>query len=213
MIILVANEKGGVGKSLLSVNLASMRALAGKDVLLVDTDRQSSASYWAAERDELEVEPRVACIQKFGKIVHEIKDLAKRYGDIVIDAGGRDSVELRSSLLAADKLFIPMIPSQFDMWSLTRMDELVEQAKSFNEDLLAYVLINRGATNPRVIETNEVKELLTDFENLEFADVIIRDRVSFRRSISDGLAVVEYKPTDQKAISEIENFYKAVFNG
>ncbi len=66
-IILIGGEKGGTGKTTLAVNLAALRALTGRDVLVIDTDIQASASYWAQTRDETGVTPRVACIQKFGK--------------------------------------------------------------------------------------------------------------------------------------------------
>ena len=80
MIILIGGEKGGTGKTTIATNLAAMRALAGRDVLLIDTDPQGSANYWVQSRDELEIMPRVACVQKFGKgLPAEVKDLAKRY--------------------------------------------------------------------------------------------------------------------------------------
>ena len=102
MIILVGGEKGGTGKTTIVTNLAALRAMAGRDVLLVDTDPQGSASYWTTSRDEDAIKPRVACIQKFGKGLQvEVKDLASRYQDIIIDAGGRDSVELRAAMVVA----------------------------------------------------------------------------------------------------------------
>ncbi len=68
MIILIGGEKGGTGKTTLATSLAANRALAGRDVLLIDTDTQGSASYWAQSRGESEARPRrVACVQKFGK--------------------------------------------------------------------------------------------------------------------------------------------------
>ena len=51
-IILIGGEKGGTGKTTLAVNLAALRASQGRDVLLIDTDIQASASYWAQSRDE-----------------------------------------------------------------------------------------------------------------------------------------------------------------
>ena len=94
MIVLIGGEKGGTGKTTIATNLAAKRALAGRDVLLIDTDPQGSANYWAQSRDESEPKPRrVACVQKFGKgLQAEVQDLAKRYEDILIDAGGRDSI-------------------------------------------------------------------------------------------------------------------------
>lgn len=212
MIILVGGEKGGTGKTTLATNLAAIRALVGRDVLLIDTDPQGSANYWAQSRDEENITPRVACVQKFGKgLPAEVKDLANRYEDIVIDAGGRDSVELRSALVIAEKIYIPIQPSQFDIWTLNQMDELVETAKAFNPELQAQVLISRSSTNPSVRESDDTRKLLDDFANLDLANVIIRDRIAYRKAAKDGLAVTELKPKDPKAVDEMQSLYKEVF--
>lgn len=212
MIILIGGEKGGTGKTTIATNLAAMRALAGRDVLIIDTDPQGSANYWAQSRDEENVIPRVACIQKFGKgLPKEVQDLAHRYQDIIIDAGGRDSVELRSALVVAEKAYIPIQPSQFDIWTLGQMDELVETAKAFNSELQARVIISRSSTNPSVHESDDTEKLLADFPNLDLANVTIRDRIAYRKAAKDGLAVIELKPKDPKATEEMEVLYKEVF--
>ncbi len=212
MIILIGGEKGGTGKTTIATNLAAMRALGGRDVLLIDTDPQGSANYWAQSRDELNIKPRVACVQKFGKgLPIEVKDLAKRYQDIIIDAGGRDSVELRSAMVVADKAYIPIQPSQFDIWTLNQMDELVETAKGFNPDLQAYVIISRSSTNPSVHESDDTIEILNDFQSLNLAKAGIKDRIAYRKAASSGVGVSELKPKDQKAVDEIEGLYKEVF--
>jgi chromosome partitioning protein len=189
-----------------------MRALSRRDVLLVDTDPQGSANYWSQSRDDEKVTPRVACIQKFGKgLPAEVKDLSHRYQDIIIDAGGRDSVELRSALVVTEKIYIPIQPSQFDIWTLNQMDELVETAKGFNPDLQARVIISRSSTNPSVHESDDTGKLLADFPNLDLANVIVRDRIAYRKAAKDGLAVIELKPKDFKAVEEMEILYKEVF--
>lgn len=212
MIILIGGEKGGTGKTTLATNLAAMRALAGRDVLLIDTDPQGSSNYWVQSRDEESIAPRVACVQKFGKgLPAEVKDLAHRYQDIIIDAGGRDSVELRSALVVTEKAYIPIQPSQFDIWTLNQMDELVETAKAFNPGLQAKVIISRSSTNPSVHESDETGKLLADFLNLDLANVTIRDRIAYRKAAKDGLAVTELKPRDPKAVEEMEMLYQEVF--
>ncbi len=215
MIVLIGGEKGGTGKTTLATNLAAKRALAGRDVLLLDTDQQGSANYWAQSRDESESRPRrVACVQKFGKgLQAEVQDLAKRYEDIVIDAGGRDSIELRAALVVAHKAYIPIQPSQFDIWTLDRMDELVGSAGGFNPNLKAWVLISRVSTNPSVHELQDAREILADFSNLALSGVIIHDRIAYRKAARDGLCVDELKPRDTKAAEEIEALYQEVFDG
>lgn len=213
MIVLIGGEKGGTGKTTVATNLAAMRALAGRDVLLIDTDQQGSANYWAQSRDEAGVNPRVACVQKFGKgLPVEVKDLAHRYQDIIIDAGGRDSVELRSAMIVANRAYIPIQPSQFDIWTLNRMDELIETARGFNPGLQAWVIISRSSTNPSVHESNDTMEIMGDFPNLDLAGISIRDRIAYRKAAKDGMAVCELKPKDPKAIEEMEALYKEVFN-
>lgn len=213
MIILIGGEKGGTGKTTIATNLAAMRASAGRDVLLIDTDPQGSANYWAQSRDELNIIPRVACVQKFGKgLQAEVKDLAKRYQDIVIDAGGRDSVELRSAMVVANNAYIPIQPSQFDIWTLNQMDTLVTTAKGFNTALEAWVIISRSSTNPSVHESDDTIEILNDFANLKLASTGIKDRIAYRKAASSGLSVSELKPKDPKASEEMEALYQEVFN-
>jgi chromosome partitioning protein len=213
MIILIGGEKGGTGKTTLATNLAAMRALAGHDVLLIDSDPQGSANYWAQNRDELAIKPRVACVQKFGKgLAIEVKDLALRYQDIILDAGGRDSVELRSALIVVDKVYLPIQPSQFDVWTLNAMNALVETAKGFNPTLQAKVIISRASTNPSVQESEETRKLLADFSNLEPLELIIRDRIAYRKAAKEGLAVTELKPKEAKASEEMTALYNEIFN-
>jgi chromosome partitioning protein len=214
MIILIGGEKGGTGKTTLATSLAAKRALAGRDVLLIDTDTQGSASYWAQSRGESEARPRrVACVQKFGKgLQAEVLDLAGRYQDIVIDAGGRDSAELRAGLVVADKAYIPIQPSQFDLWTLDRMDELVGAAQGFNPGLEAWVVISRASTNPSVSDARDAAELLADFAHLALSGVAIRDRAAYRKAAREGLCVDELRPRDAKAAEEIQALYEEAFN-
>lgn len=213
MILLIGGEKGGTGKTTIATNLAAMRARAGRDVLLVDTDIQGSASFWVQTRDEASIEPRVANVQKFGKnLAKELSDLAKRYQDIIIDAGGRDSAELRASLVRADLAVIPVQASQFDLWTLDRMDEMVKLAKSYNQALQVKILISRASTNPGVTEANNAAELVEEFDTFALADTIIRDRIAFRRAAAEGKGVTEmYDPETEKAAWEINKLYKEIY--
>ena len=119
MIVLIGGEKGGPGKTTLATNLAAMRNTITKDVLLIDTDKQQTASFWCATREENDKLRRVSSIQKYSKSLrYEIVSLAAKYQDVIIDAGGRDSIEVRCSLLVADKVIFPLRISQFDLWTL-----------------------------------------------------------------------------------------------
>jgi chromosome partitioning protein len=191
-----------------------MRAAARREVLLVDTDKQGSASAWCAIRGENAQQPPVTCVQKFGKaIASDLRALARKYQDIVIDAGGRDSVELRAAMTVADRLYIPVQASQFDVWTLDAMNELVSQAVAINEGLRAFALLNRASTHPTVREVQEARTTLRDYEHLEATTSIIRDRIAFRKAAREGRAVAELTDPDPRAVNEIQAFFNEVFDG
>lgn len=213
MIILVGGEKGGPGKTTIATNLAAIRSKKHADVLLMDTDRQPTASYWCSIREDANIKPRVASIQKFDKAVRtEAAALQEKYKDIIIDAGGRDSPELRASLLIAKKAIFPLRPSQFDLWTLGRLNVLVESAKEVNDELEAFVVINQASTNPGVKEVEEAQELIQEFSNLSVLKTYICERISFRRAAIQGRAVTEYKPEDGRATEEIISLYREIYN-
>ena len=214
MIILIGGEKGGPGKTTIATNLAAVRTKKFNDLLLIDTDKQQTASFWCSLREINQVEPRVASIQKFDQSVRsETLQLQKKYKDIIIDAGGRDSTELRSSLLVAQKAIFPLRPSQFDLWTLKSMDNLVQTAQEFNQDLKAFVVINQAMSNPAVKEIEEARELIGEFEHLTLLQTHVCERIVFRRSAIKGMSVIEYKPEDHKATREMMSLYEEIFNG
>lgn len=213
MIILIGGEKGGPGKTTIATNLAAIRTQETGDLLLIDTDKQPTASYWCSLREDNNIMPRVASIQKYEKSVRtETLALKERYQDIILDAGGRDSPELRSALLVADKAVFPLRPSQFDLWTLGRINTLVETASGFNETLKAYVVINQVSPNPAVKEVEEAKEMIGEFSTLRLLKTHLCERIVYRRAAIQGMAVTEYKPEDNKAAEEIINLYKEIFD-
>ena len=212
MIVLFGAEKGGSGKTTIATNIAAIRTTVSSDVLLIDTDRQSTASFWCGVREDKGITPRVASVQKYDKAVRtEVKELNKKFKDIIIDAGGRDSPELRGALVVCDIAIFPLRPSQFDLWTLGRLNTLVEQATEINEGLRAYVVINQASPNPVVKEVEETKEFIKEFENLHIFDSVIRERISFRRAAINGMSVTEFKPEDNKAIEEMMNLYEEIY--
>ena len=190
MIVLIGGEKGGPGKTTIATNIAAMRTIDMGDVLLVDTDKQPTSSYWCSMREDKGIRPRVASIQKYDKAVRtEISELNKKFLDIIIDAGGRDSPELRGALLVCDKAIFPLRPSQFDLWTLGRLNSLVEVALEINEKLKAYVVINQSSPNPAVREAEEMKEFLAEFDNIKLLNSVICERIVFRRAALNGMGV------------------------
>jgi len=70
--IVVISGKGGTGKTTIATNLACLRAKQDKDVLIVDTDPQGSASFWCGVRDEESISPKIYAIQKIGVTTQQV---------------------------------------------------------------------------------------------------------------------------------------------
>jgi len=211
-IVAIVGEKGGTGKTTIATNLAALLARSGRDVLIVDTDTQRSASYWAATRAGQSALPRVACVQLYEPtLATQLPDLAGRYSEVIVDAGGRDSPELRRSLLLANKAYIPVQPAQFDVWTVSNLNEHLTRAKVYNPGLAASVVLSRAPTHPASREVEEVREALADYEHLPISPCIVRDRAVFRRAAREGMGVSEMPSPDPKAVEEIAALYREIY--
>ncbi len=216
MLLLVANEKGGVGKTTIAINIAVMCAMAGKNTILVDTDKQESASDWSDVRNERNVGARLTCVSKRGKLGHDLVSLKSNYDIVIVDAGGRDSIEMRQAMAVCDTAIIPIKPAQLDVWSLSKMAQLIADVMERTDSPVnAFALINGASPNPAVRETQEAKEAVQDYVNVfPMLESVITERISFRKASRDGLGVVELAPsqTDPKANLEMMALYQEIFN-
>jgi chromosome partitioning protein len=180
-------------------------------VLLVDADRQGSASYWAEQRRSTP-HPAVTCLPKFGRALgREIRALAPRYDDIIIDVAAGDSPDLEAVLQLATRVLIPVHPAGLDVWTLGLLDERVAEAQAFNPTLTAFVILNRASTNPRDRDTAEAHQAMAACRHLRVAPMVLRERVALKRATPAGLSVQEYTPRDAKAITELTQVYHLVF--
>lgn len=208
MLYVIGGQKGGTGKSTIATNLAVALSQAGRQVLLVDTDKQATASNWSDVRETQESKHPIVCIQKTGKLFSALRDLETRYEDVIVDAGGYDSIELRTALPAADFLYSPVRASQSDLWTLEAMTELVAEAKEMNPALKCFLVLSMAPTNPRVSETRDALGLLKQYDEFELCKTVIRDRKAFRDAMFRGRGVLELD--DLKARDELKQFSKEV---
>lgn len=207
-VYLLGAEKGGCGKTTTAVHLAAALASSGRDVLLLDTDTSGDAAGWVAQRRERTGIAPVQLARDYGQVAATIRDAAKRYQDVVVDAGGRDSVELRAAMTVADVLIMPTCPSQFDLWQVSRVATLIDQARAFNPELKAFAVVNRASTNWTSAEAREAAELITEFPQLQLAKTVLHDRKSYRDAVRDGRAVFELEQSGaRKAGEEIWALY------
>jgi chromosome partitioning protein len=208
MLILSGGEKGGVGKSTLAVHLAAMLSAEGRDVLLLDTDTSGDASGWvAARRERYPKAPAVQGMQNRGRVAACLRDAARRYDDVVIDAGGRDSETLRSAMTVADVMLLPLCPAQFDLWSVERMGRLVDEARAYNPTLAALVVLNRASTHWASRELADAQAFLAETHELALARTVLHDRKAYRTAIREGLAVHELGRPAQAAADEVWALY------
>ena len=199
MILLVGAEKGGVGKSTIASNLAVYLAREGVDVVILDTDPQATCAKWADRRNAAEAVPAVQCIQRQGDVAMALRDLSKRFAVTIVDAGGRDSRELRAAVSVANLLLTPIRASQADLETLPKLNELVGLARGLNPTLEAYAILSMAPSNPMIHEVDDARELLAEFDQIKLADTVIRDRKVFRDALLAGLGVVEMDNSQARA--------------
>lgn len=211
MILLWGGEKGGTGKSTLATNLAAWLAVQGRDILLVDTDVQRTAANWADRRNRLAGAATVQCTERRGNVFHALHDLSKRYEEVIVDAGGRDSEELRTALVAAHQVYVPLRASQPDLETSLHINQLVSLARGMNPALQARVLIAMAPTHPSMRETADAQELLRELSALIPSGVTISERKAYRDAMTEGRGVCELD--NEKARAEIAALAEEIYGG
>ena len=211
MILSVAHIKGGVGKSLLTVNIAAVLAQRGRDVLVIDADEQGSAATFAQIRAEADPRPAAfATIRLYGAAIRqEIRKLCEKYSEIVIDTGGRDTGSLRAALTVANVVLIPFLPRSVDLWAGAQIAPLVAEARHINETLRAFSILNMADSQGH--DNEEALDALKTIEGIEPLPLAIVRRKAFPNAFSNGLSVAEHAPRDPKAVEELLSVVDALY--
>ena len=213
MIITVGNTKGGVGKTTLAVNLAIARALAGRDVWLIDGDRQGTAQTAISIRAEAEHVPGIACATyPDGPTLRaQVQQQAAKFDDVVIDAGGRDATALRAALVLSDVLLVPCQPRSYDVWALSDIAALVDEARSVRDGLRACAVLNCADPGEHSSDNAEAAAAVAEVPQFEYLPTPLRRRKAFANAAGAGLCVLEAKPRDDKAVAELNSLLDAFF--
>ncbi|MCW5721713.1 MAG: AAA family ATPase [Devosia sp.] len=189
MIVALLNQKGGVGKTTLALHLAGAWAAAGKRVILIDADPQGSALDWSQRRGH-EGLPRLFSVIGLARdtLHREAPELARDADHVVIDGPPRVAGLMRSALLAADLVLIPVQPSPFDGWASAEMLALLNEARIYRPELVARFLLNRCGA--RTVIARETAETLADHDPPLLATTI-GQRVAFAEAAQTGRLVSE----------------------
>jgi chromosome partitioning protein len=206
MIIGVLNQKGGVGKTTVAVNLAAVFATAGNRVLLVDADPQGSSLAWSAAR---EADPLFPVVGMAKPTLHrDMPEVARDYDVVVIDGAPRVNELGRAAIMASDLVVIPVQPSPYDVWATQDTVQLITEAQQFKEKLKAVFVINRKIVNTAL--GRDVGAALAGF-GFPVSDVSLCQRVIYAESAAQGLAVIEAGP-DSEAAKEIARFAETIIS-
>lgn len=211
MIFTIGHTKGGVGKTVVTVNLAAALALQGKSVYLVDGDRQASSFYAMQARRQKEIDPTIDYDNEPDgkKLAALVQSKARNYDHVLIDVGGRDSSALRAALVVSDLLLIPFAPRSLDVWAMADIDELINEARKINPKLKAKAVINGADAVGN--DNKAAVDVVAQYPNIEYLDAPIGRRKSFASSIGYGQSVLEHKPKDRKAIAEVKKLLNIFF--
>jgi chromosome partitioning protein len=211
MILTVGNTKGGVGKTTLAVNLAIARATDGRDVLLVDGDEQRTALTFTELRAEQRGTPGYTAVALEGPAIRtQVRQLAPKYDDVVIDVGGRNTGSLRAVLVVSDVVLIPMQPRSFDLWAIDTMADLVSEARELNPELRSVLVIN--AADPQGSDNQDAAAALQDVPGMTVLPVTIGRRKAFSNAAAAGRAVTESgRDKDPKAIGELMALVRSLY--
>ena len=207
MITVIANLKGGSGKSTVSFNLAVWLAGRGYNVQAVDLDPQLTLHDVAQIRKEEGHEPEL------NVIAQTMPDFeAGIESEVIFDVGAANAEGMREAIRHADRIIIPVPPSQPDVWATQRFLKIVREAREgLSGDLSIYVFVNRADTHHAVRESDDTAAALAQLSGVTLLPQRLHQRTIYRRSMSEGLAVFELW-RGSKGSDEFEAFASALYD-
>lgn len=194
MIVSVLNQKGGVGKTTVSINLAAAIAATGAHVALIDADEQGTASDWAAKRGDSVIFP----VKPYHKGLKGVgfEDDVKTYDHLVIDGPPRIFGTMDQIIRHSDLVLIPVKPSAADIWAAENLIQRLREEQQRREGLSVAFLINEFRSGQRL--GREVQTVLTQ-SDVPLTSTTIGSRAAFPISLGNGQTVFEYEPSGKAA--------------
>lgn len=207
LITVIANLKGGSGKSTVTFNLGLWLRTLGQSVVVFDLDPQGTLGDVAETRREEGYEPEL--------VVHQSEEISEKQlrthpGHVLVDVGAGNMDAMKQAIKVADRVLIPVPPSQPDVWATQRFLRIVDKAigKAKRPEVLSFV--HRADTHYAVRESDETEELLAQMPGTSLVPHRLCQRTIYRQSLSEGLAIFELS-RGNKAVEEFSTFAHALF--
>lgn len=195
MIVALAGQKGGSGKTTTAICIADEWHRRDYETLLVDTDPQGTARTWADAAADLDHE--IPTVIGMGANFHDkLPQVASSYDHVVVDCPPGNSERQRSGLMVADVAVIPCGPGLTDVWSMAETIDLAKTAQHIRPSLNAAILVTRK--DARTVLADQVREEL-DRAELPVLDTELGARVAYQEMPSAGQGVTRYKPNGKAA--------------
>jgi chromosome partitioning protein len=200
----VIAQKGGTGKTTLSVHLAVQSALDGLRVLLLDMDPQASTTAWWKRRSDESPE----LIQGRGDALPDILEQAQvqAYDLVIIDTAPHSSADSTACARLSDHVIIPTRPAILDLDAIGATTGIVSQVRSSAVIVLNACPPPKHFGEPRIVR--EAREALKLY-GLPVCEVAISQRAAFSHALIDGRAVAEFDPGG-KAEGEISRLWARI---
>jgi chromosome partitioning protein len=203
MITVIANLKGGTGKSTVTFNLAVWLGSMNRRATVIDLDPQRTLSDVAALRLEEGVEPAIHVEAGAFADVAFPEDAE----EIIIDVGTADLESFKQAIMVADRILIPVTPSQADVWSTQRFIRFLSKNTHGNPPE-SLTFLNRVDTRKANQAPEQAAAALNTLPVVRLLSQRLSDRPVFRDSLSESLAVFELQPhsiasRELKALAEV----------
>ncbi len=188
MIISLVNQKGGVGKTTIALNMAGCLSERGRRILLVDADPQGSVLQWQsiAEHHAFDVVHRPSA-----SLLSDRRALTRNHDHVIIDAPPAIGDITRAVLAASDLAIVPIGPSPLDIWSSKETVALFPEAQKGNRQFAAKLLICRKIVGTRM--GKEVREALLTY-GIDLFESEISQRIAFVEAMITGRSVLDHAP-------------------